>query len=221
MRMRKKKHLDERLSACGAVDLGWLPDGVHDDENSEQKDLSAVFGNDAPVHLEIGCGKGKFANTIAGLHPDINYIAVEQTPNVIVSAMEQTVSLGLKNLRYFMGNAGYLQKVLRPDSIECIYLNFSCPFPKTRYTKHRLTSERFLPIYRDLLVNGGVILQKTDNREFFDYSLESLTKGGFEIRYVTRDLHNSDVSGNIITEYEQRFLSQGLPIYYLEAVNKK
>ena len=221
MRMRKKKHLDERLAACSSVNSGWLPDAVHTDGNATMTSAAEIFGNDKPLHLEIGCGKGKFANTIAGRNPDINFIAIEQTPNVIVSAMEQTIELGLDNLRYFMGNAEYLPKVLPPDSIECIYLNFSCPFPKTKYAKHRLTSERFLPIYRELLKNGGVILQKTDNRDFFDYSLESLEKGGFELRYVTRDLHNSDVQGNIITEYEQRFLSQGLPIYYLEAVNKK
>jgi tRNA (guanine-N7-)-methyltransferase len=219
--MRKKKHLGERLEACSDVCLGWLPDGVHSENNAETASPAEIFGNDRPLRLEIGCGKGKFANTIAGREPDVNFIAVEQTPNVIVSAMEQTKALGLGNLRYFMGNAEYLPKVLPPDSVECIYLNFSCPFPKTKYAKHRLTSERFLPIYRELLRDGGVILQKTDNAGFFDYSLESLQKGGFVLRYVTRDLHNSDVTGNIITEYEQRFLSQGLPIYYLEAeINK-
>ena len=221
MRMRKKKHLDERLAACSAVNLGWLPDPVHTQGNAEMRTSREIFGNDAPLHLEIGCGKGRFANTVAGLHPDINFIAVEQTPNVIVSAMEQTLESGLGNLRYFMGKAEYLLNVLPPESVDCIYLNFSCPYPKARYTKHRLTSERFLSIYRELMKNGGVILQKTDNEEFFDYSLGTLKDAGFTLRYVTRDLHNSEVTGNIITEYEQRFLSQGLPIYYLEAVVQK
>ncbi|MBR5088245.1 MAG: tRNA (guanosine(46)-N7)-methyltransferase TrmB [Ruminiclostridium sp.] len=221
MRMRKKKHLDERLEACRAVNLGWIPDLVHKDENCVQRNGAEIFGNDMPLHAEIGCGKGKFVNTLAGLHPEINFIAVEQSPNVIVSAMEQTVNSGAANLRYFMGNAEYLQNVLSPDSIERLYLNFSCPYPKARYTKHRLTSERFLAIYKELLTAEGEIFQKTDNEEFFDYSLGTLKEAGFELRYVTRDLHNSDVTGNIITEYEQRFLSQGLPIYYLEAVNKK
>lgn len=218
MRMRKKKHLDERLAACSPVNLGWIPDAVHDNGNAEMRTAGEIFGNDAPLHIEIGCGKGRFANTIAALHPDINYIAVEQTPNVIVSAMEQTIAEGLANLRYLMGNAEYLRKVLPENSVDCIYLNFSCPFPKTRYEKHRLTSERFLEVYRELLTAKGRILQKTDNTEFFDYSVESLKNGGFELVYVTRDLHNSGVAGNIITEYEQRFLSQGLPICYLEAV---
>ncbi|MBO6301501.1 MAG: tRNA (guanosine(46)-N7)-methyltransferase TrmB [Ruminiclostridium sp.] len=221
MRMRKKRHLAERLEACSDVNLGWIPDPAHEDGGVCRRSSADIFGNEKPLHLEIGCGKGKFINTLAGLHPDINYIAVEQTPNVIVSAMEQTISEGHDNLRYFMGNAGYLRNVLADNSTELIYLNFSCPYPKARYTKHRLTSERFLPIYREILINDGRILQKTDNEEFFDYSLGTLKEFGFDITYVTRDLHNSDVKGNIITEYEQRFLSQGLPIFYLEAVNKK
>ena len=221
MRMRKKKHLDERLAACSAVNLGWIPDPVHEDPELLPRNGQEIFGSDAPLRLEIGCGKGKFINTAALREPDVNFIAVEQTANVIVSAMEMTCDYELDNLKYFMGNAEYIRKVLKPDSAECIYLNFSCPYPKLRYTKHRLTSEKFLAIYRELLPDGGVILQKTDNEDFFDYSIETMKACGFELRYITRDLHNSSVEGNIITEYEQRFLSQGLPIYYLEAVNKK
>ena len=221
MRMRKKKYLDERLEACKDVCLGWIPDPVHANGEICTAGIAGIFGNSAPLHLEIGCGKGKFANTIAQQHPDINFIAVEQTPNVIVAAMEQTRELGLPNLRYFMGKAEYLRNVLAPDSVEQIYLNFSCPFPKTKYAKHRLTHKRFLDIYREILINGGKIIQKTDNRDFFEFSLESFRENGFELVFVTEDLHNSTITGNIITEYEQRFLSQGLPIYYLEAVNKK
>ena len=221
MRMRKKKHLDERLAACSRVDLGWIPDGVHEAGISAVRNPAEIFGNDNPVHLEIGCGKGRFANTIAAREPGINFLAVEMSPNVAVMAMEQTVNEGLTNLRYFLGKADYLRNVLPPDSVRRIYLNFSCPYPKSRYTKHRLTIPAFLALYRELLVSGGDIIQKTDNEVFFAYSLETLGENGFELRYVTRDLHNSGTEGNIITEYEQRFLSQGLPIYYLEAVNRK
>lgn len=221
MRMRKKKYLSERLEACKDVCLGWIPDPVHASGNLCTINAESIFGRKAPLRLEIGCGKGKFANTIAEREPDIDFIAVEQTPNVIVAAMERTKELGLPNLRYFMGKAEYLQNVLAPDSVERIYLNFSCPFPKTKYAKHRLTHKRFLDIYRDILADGGKIIQKTDNRDFFEFSLESFRENGFELAFVTDDLHNSEITGNIITEYEQRFLSQGLPIYYLEAVNKK
>ena len=221
MSMRKKKYLDERLEACESVCLGWIPDPVHANGKVCITDKAAVFGREAPLHLEIGCGKGKFANTLAAREPGIDFIAVEQTPNVIVAAMEHTKELGLPNLRYFMGKAEYLRNVLAPDSVERIYLNFSCPFPKTKYAKHRLTHKRFLDIYRDILADGGKIIQKTDNRDFFEFSLESFRENGFELAFVTEDLHNSGITGNIITEYEQRFLSQGLPIYYLEAVNSK
>ena len=221
MRMRKKKHLEERLSACSPVCLGWIPDAVHSEGLAEKIAPFSIFGNRAPLHLEIGCGKGKFANTIAAQNPDINFIAVEQTANVIVSAMEQTVQLGLPNLRYLMGKAEYLWKITPPKSVERIYLNFSCPFPKKSYAKHRLTHERFLDIYREILTSDGVIVLKTDNPGFFEFSLNSLSDGGFRLRNITFDLHNSDITGNIITEYEQRFLSQGLPIYYTEALNSK
>lgn len=217
MRMRKKKHLDERLNACRPVCLGWIPDGIHEG-GAEMLNIAAVFGNDRPLRLEIGCGKGRFANTIAARDTDANFIAVEQSPNVAVMAMEQTIAADLPNLRYLMGNAEYLAKVLPEHCTERIYLNFSCPYPKSRYAKHRLTSPIFLDIYKKLLTPDGVIIQKTDNEGFFDYSLEQYRENGFEVRNITRDLHNSGVQGNIITEYEQRFLEQGLPIFYCEAV---
>lgn len=220
MRMRKKKHLDERLAACGAVCLGWIPDGIHEG-GTGMLDIPEVFGNDRPLRLEIGCGKGKFANTIAARDADANFIAVEQSPNVVVMAMEQTVAAGLPNLRYLMGNAEYLAKVMPEHCTERIYLNFSCPYPKSRYAKHRLTSPLFLDIYRRLLTPDGIIIQKTDNAGFFDYSLEQYRENGFELRNMTRDLHNSEITGNIITEYEQRFLEQGLPICYCEALLAK
>ena len=222
MRMRKKKHLDERLEACAPVCLGWIPDGVHTERNfAGTLNASEVFGNDNPLHLEIGCGKGKFANTIAKREPDINFIAVEQTANVVVSAMEQTLAGELPNLRYLCGKAEYLPKVVPPGSVERIYLNFSCPFPKAKYAKHRLTHKRFLDIYKELLTDGGVIVLKTDNAAFYEFSLNSLADNGFRLCNMTLDLHNSAVTGNIITEYESRFLAQGLPIYYLNAVYKK
>lgn len=220
MRMRKKKHLDERLGACGSVCLGWIPDAVHDNGLASPVDVHSVFGNDNPLHLEIGCGKGKFANTIAEREPDVNFIAVEQTVNVIVSAMEQTRGLELPNLRYLMGKAEYLLKVIPPKSVSRIYLNFSCPFPKNSYAKHRLTHERFLSIYKEILTDDGVIVQKTDNQKFFEFSLNSYSDAGLRLHNITFDLHNSDITGNIITEYEQRFLSQGLPIYYTEALKR-
>ncbi len=222
--MRKKRHLDERIAACSDVSLGWLQDYA-----SEQKginppeiiDVEKVFGNNNPLHLEIGCGKGQFAEEIARRNPDINFVAVEQNVNVLVTAMERTHKSGLKNLRYVMGMAEYLEKIFPENSVDKIYLNFSCPFPKNTYAKHRLTHERFLSIYRKILKKDALIVQKTDNSKFFEFSLNSFCDNDFRLRNITFDLHNSKIEGNIITEYEERFSSQGYPIFYLEAINKK
>ena len=173
------------------------------------------------IHLEIGCGKGQFAEEIAKRNPDINYIAIEQNVNVLVTAMERTRDSGTPNLKYLMGMAEYLEKVFEPGSVQCIYLNFSCPFPKNAYAKHRLTHQRFLDIYRNILAPDGVIYQKTDNAPFFEFSLNSYCDNGFRMRNITFDLHNSKIEGNIITEYEAKFSSQGFPIYYVEAFPQK
>lgn len=224
MRMRKKRHLDERIAACSDVSLGWLQDYASEQKGINEPEIIdplKVFGNNNPIHLEIGCGKGQFAEEIAKRNPDINFIAVEQNVNVLVTAMERTHKSGLKNLRYVMGMAEYLEKIFPENSVERIYLNFSCPFPKNTYAKHRLTHGRFLSIYRKILVSEGLILQKTDNAKFFEFSLNSFCDNDFRLRNITFDLHNSSIEGNIITEYEERFSSQGYPIYYLEAINKK
>lgn len=220
MRMRKKRHLDERMEQCGEVCLGWLPDYIAEERNrefAEKFDPVKVFGNNNPVHLEIGCGKGKFIQQLAEENPDINFIALEQTANVLITAMERTMNSGIKNLKYYAGKAEYLEKIFPQQSVERIYLNFSCPYPKESYAKHRLTHPLFLSIYRNLITPEGYIKQKTDNRRLFEFSIENFSQNGWKLRNVSLDLHNSKITGNIITEYEQRFLDMGMPIFYLEA----
>lgn len=224
MRMRKKRNLENRVEACGAVNLGWLQDYASEMRGENTPEIitaEKVFGNSNPIHLEIGCGKGQFAEEIAKRNPNINYIAVEQNINVLVTAMERTRDSGTPNLKYLMGMAEYLEKVFMPGSVQCIYLNFSCPFPKNAYAKHRLTHQRFLDIYRNILAPDGVIYQKTDNAPFFEFSLNSYCDNGFKMRNITFDLHNSKIEGNIITEYEAKFSSMGFPIYYVEAFPQK
>lgn len=150
----------------------------------------------------------------------MNFIALEQTANVLVTAMERTKKSGIKNLKYYAGKAEYLEKVIAPETFEKIYLNFSCPFPKESYAKHRLTHPIFLKIYRSILKKDGYIKQKTDNMRLFEFSIESFSQNGFALRNVSLDLHNSKITGNIMTEYEERFTEMGLPIYYLEAFLK-
>lgn len=220
MRMRNKKNLKPRLEAVA----DYLLDATSDDPNAktavlvkEYFDFEAIFGNDHPVYLEVGCGKGQFIAELAARHPENNYIAVEKVANVIVMAAERAKEVGLQNVKFALCGAEYLPKFLPDRSIAGIYLNFSCPYPKNTYANHRLTNQRFLAIYRDLLAPGAIIEQKTDNMHFFEYSIEEFTKGGYRLRNISLDLHNSDFEGNIVTEYEQRFSSQGYPIYRLEA----
>lgn len=213
MRMRKKKNLFPRLQACEAVTVDWTGERIH---------WQQVFGNNHPIHLEIGCGKGAFTATIAARNPEVNFVAIEMIANVAVAAMEKVTEAGLTNVRFLVVNATYLPEIFHENEVERIYLNFSCPFPKRRYTKHRLTHETFLNKYRFVLGNEKEIWQKTDNEAFFDFSLAEFEKCGWELKHVTRDLHRSEwAEGNIITEYESRFLALGQPIFRLVAVNKK
>lgn len=220
MRMRKKKNLEERLLAqsdilfiCDIEDLNFET-AV---SKKEYLELDSWFEKEQPLYLEIGCGKGKFACEFAARNPEINVLAVEKTANVIVSACEKAKEMGLQNLKFIKGGAEYLPKYLKEHSVDRIFLNFSCPFPKAAYATHRLTHNRFLKIYKQLLKKGAEIHQKTDNMHFFEFSLESFSRAGFSLKNVSLDLHNSGYEGNIETEYEHRFASMGMPIYRLEA----
>lgn len=224
MRMRRKKHLDERLAACSENlispvlrELNFKKAAVAE----PQLDFKELFGNEAPVFLEIGCGKGLFARETALRHPENNYLAVEKIANVIVTAAEEAEKLKLKNLKFLQLGAEYLETEIPPSSISGIFLNFSCPYPKNSYESHRLTSDAFLKIYKKLLKPGAEIHQKTDNMKFFEYSIEKLSGQGFILKNISLDLHKSDFSDNIITEYENKFAEQGLPIYRLEAAAPK
>ena len=220
MRMRKKKNLEERLSAVG--DILFISD-IEDrnfktaKDDKEYIDFKNWFKNDNPIYLEIGCGKGKFSCEYAKSHPEINLIAVEKTANVLVSACEKAKTENIENLKFLKCSAEYLEKYIMENSIERLFLNFSCPFPKKAYATHRLTHLNFLEIYKRLLKPTAEIHQKTDNMHFFEFSIEQFTLGGFKLKNISLDLHNSDFEGNIETEYEHRFASLGQPIYRLEA----
>ncbi len=220
MRPRHKKNLDARLEAVSDYLITLRNESLNfaDAKNENHLlDLAALFGNSNPVHLEIGGGKGTFATTLAARNPDINVLCVEKVRDVIVVGCETAKEMGLKNIKFLDCAAEYLPSYIPEKSIELIYLNFSCPYPKKSYASHRLTSERFLNIYKPLLKDGAPIYQKTDNMHFFEYSLESFSKCGFELSNISLDLHNSDFEGNIMTEYETRFVGLGQPIYRLEA----
>ena len=205
MRMRTRGHLEERLQSCGDITL---------DLRAEQLALPA------PLHIEVGCGKGDFITELARRNPEIFYIAVEKVSNVAVLAMEKAKAAELANLKFIRGDFADAAEFFPDGSVERIYLNFSDPWPKNGYAKRRLTHGRFLELYKRILAPNGEIHFKTDNRELFEFSLETFPENGFELNNVTFDLHSSDFEGNIMTEYERRFSEMGVPICRLEARKK-
>ena len=219
MRMRKKKNLEARLEEVKEYILHTECEDKDFEKDVEKSlfDYEAVFGNSNPVRLEIGCGKGQFICEMAKRNPDVNFIAVEKIKNVIVAACEKAKEEGLTNVKFIAGCAEYLPRFIPENSVELIYLNFSCPFPKAKYARHRLTHRFFLEIYRKLLTEKGEIHQKTDNMHFFEFSLEEYSAAKYTIKNLSLDLHNSGFEGNIVTEYEKRFSDLGQPIYRVEA----
>ncbi len=221
--MHRKCHLDERLEACKKIlTTADLTDKnmLRSAEKKEYLNFERIFENGNPVHLEIGCGKGKFVCETALLNPDINFVACEKISNVIIDACERVTAEGIKNVYFLNCAAEVLAKYFRPHSIEKIYLNFSNPLPKDGYKKQRLTHPRFLDIYRGILKEGGRIIQKTDDRNFYLFSLESYNRAGFEIEETCEDLKNNPVAGDVETEHEKLFKAQGKPIYRIVAVVK-
>ncbi len=225
MRMRRKRHLEERLEKCDEVLLAR--DYLNKDtlkaieEKRSILNYREIFGNDNPVHVELGCGLGGFCIELAKRNPNINILAVEKISNVILTALENAQRENLPNLKFLNIPVECLEIYIPENSVERIYLNFSTPLPKKGYEKQRLTHSRFLKIYSKLLKDNCEVHQKTDSMHFFEYSLEQFSSNGFALKNISLDLHNSDfASENIVTEYEYSFSSKGMPIYRLEAVKR-
>lgn len=180
------------------------------------------FGNEHPIQIEIGMGKGQFILNNALKNPDINYIGIERYSSVLLRALEKydtDLYKNLKNIRFICMDAADLGEVFAPGEVNRIYLNFSDPWPKARHAKRRLTSSTFLKRYETVLSVDGVIEFKTDNRLLFDFSLEQVTETGWHLLAHTFDLHHDPVmsEGNIMTEYEEKFSAKGNPIHKLVA----
>ena len=179
---------------------------------------NSIFGNDNPICLEIGTGKGKFIINKAIENPNVNYIGIERYDSVIARALEN-VNKELSNIKFIRMNAFDVANVFDRE-IECIYLNFSDPWPKKRHSSRRLTSQVFLEKYDSVFKNNKVIYQRTDNKELFEFSIISLNEKGYLIKEITFDLHNSSYFDHITTEYEDKFSLNGNNIYYLKALSK-
>ncbi len=178
------------------------------------------FGNKNPIHIEIGMGKGRFLMQLAEQNPDINYIGIERYTSVLLRAVQKTEELPLSNIHFLCIDAATLPEIFAENEISKIYLNFSDPWPKDRHSKRRLTSSTFLEKYDQFLAPDGNIEFKTDNQDLFSFSLDEIENSDiWHLDAYTRDLHNDPVlnAGNIMTEYEQKFSSQGNPICKLIA----
>ena len=177
-----------------------------------------IFGNDNPIHIEVGTGKGQFVTGMALANPHINYIGIELYDSVIVCALEKVLEANTPpNLRLLKVNGADLEKYFAKNDVSQVYLNFSDPWPKSRHAKRRLTHEGFLKLYESILIDNGEVHFKTDNRGLFEYSLTSISEYGMLLKYVSLDLHANMPEDNIMTEYEEKFSAKGQPIYRLEA----
>ncbi len=218
--MHKKSRLEERIQACGdIVTVADLTDKnmLRAALTPEYLPFNQIFGNSNPVYLEIGCGKGKFVCETAKLNPDINFIACEKISNVLIEALERVKEEGIKNIYFLNCAAEVLQKYLPASSVDAIFLNFSNPLPKEGYKKQRLTHPRFLSIYKQILKNGGEIIQKTDDKPFYEFSLQSFMAEGLQILSTCEDLAAFPVVGDVETEHERRFKQMGRKIHRIHA----
>ena len=186
---------------------------IHDPQEQKGK-WAEAFGRKAPLHIEIGTGKGRFLMELAALHPEIDYIGIEKYSSVLLRAIQKMEERELPNVRFIRMDAEEITEVFGPGEADRIYLNFSDPWPKDRHAKRRLPSRQFLNRYARILKPEGTIEFKTDNRALFDFALEELEPAGWQAEEVTFDLHADErlMQGNVMTEYEERFSAAGNPI---------
>ncbi|MCR5824507.1 MAG: tRNA (guanosine(46)-N7)-methyltransferase TrmB [Lachnospiraceae bacterium] len=211
MRLRKVKGAEEKVASSSFV--------AHNAKENKGK-WKQVFGNDKPIRLEIGMGKGRFITTLSKENQDVNYLGLERFQSVLVRAIEKREEdpEPNANLLFLCEDANDLTDIFEEGEIDEIYLNFSDPWPKARHAERRLTSGTYLAKYDKVIKKTGKVVFKTDNTELFDYSLESFQEHGWKIDSVIRDLHNSELAeGNIMTEYEIKFGKLGKKICRLEA----
>lgn len=205
----------------GSREMVAANDYVVQEPEKQKGQWKSLFGNDNPLHIEIGMGKGKFIMEMAANNPQINYIGIEKYSSVLLRALEKSKDIKLTNIYFIRYDAEYLNEIFDENEVDRIYLNFSDPWPKDRHAKRRLTSKEFLAKYNQCLIKEGEVIFKTDNRLLFDFSVEEVAIAGWELREVTYDLHHSEyVTGNVMTEYEERFSSMGNPIHRLVAYRK-
>ena len=198
----------------GAKDkINKSPYIVQNPENYKGK-YQTLFKNNNKIHLEIGMGKGDFIINMAKKYPNINFIGIEKFDSVILRATQKLENENLQNLKLIRFDAVEIENIFDKE-IDTIYLNFSDPWPKNRHEDRRLTSRKFLERYDNIFKNKKHIIQKTDNRKLFEFSIKSFTDYNYKIKNISLNLHEDDID-NVETEYEKRFISLGFPIYMIE-----
>ena len=200
MRMRKKKNLVPRMERCAAV---WVRE-----PQEHHGHWRALFEGNGALHVELGCGKGRFTAETALKHPDTLFLAVERVPDAMVVAMERAQAAGLHNVFFVVGDAALLPDMFAPAEVDRLYINFCDPWPKSNQKRRRLTHGNFLKCYRQVLPMGGQIHFKTDNDKLFQWSVEEIPQYGFSLSEVTRDLHANGPVG-VMTDYEAKFYELG------------
>lgn len=209
MRVRKRKGAEAMLVEN--------PQYVISDPAACKGKWQEVFGNDKPIHVEVGSGKGRFVTGMAKQNPDINYIGIDIQLSVLSYALDRVLEESLPNVKLLRVDGSSLTNYFEDAEIDRLYLNFSDPWPKKKHAKRRLTYKSFLETYQQILPKEGEIHFKTDNRGLFEYSLASFSQYGMTLLEVWLDLHDSDFEGNVMTEYEEKFSKKGQPIYRVEA----
>lgn len=209
MRMRKKPNLIPRMERCAEV-LITDPEQLRGRWLEEFPDFQAL-------HLEIGCGKGRFTTETAAQNPDVFLAAVEKVPDAMVVGMERVTERGLNNVRFLDFDAKDLLTIFVPGEVQRIYINFPDPWKKARQKKRRLTYPAFLALYAQVLPMGGEIWFKSDNDPLFEWSLEQFKEMGWELRELTRNLHENGPVG-VMTDYEAKFHAEGITINRVVAV---
>jgi len=210
--MRRKPNLEARTEKCAHL---LIPDPA-----MLRGRWLREFHQYSGMHIELGCGKGRFTVETAKSQPDILHVALEKITNVMILALELADREGVQNVRFINALADDLMDFFAPGEAGRIYLNFSDPWPARKHAKRRLTSQPFLELYRSVLMPGGDVFLKTDNLPFFEFSLLEFESNGFQLSEEIRDLHKNEKVG-IMTDYELKFIDQGLPIYMCKAQNQK
>ena len=197
MRVRKRKGAEEHLANH--------PQYVILEPEAAKGKWHELFGNDNPIHIEVGSGKGAFITGMAQQNPNINYIGIDIQLSVLSYALDKVLASGAENVKLLRVDGSSLTNYFEDGEVDMMYLNFSDPWPKSRHEKRRLTYKTFLDTYKQILPENGEIHFKTDNRGLFEYSLASFSQYGMVLNKVWLDLHASDYEGNVMTEYERKF----------------